>query len=138
MSCFMNISSRARLSVVMNLGELTFIFYEFFFSGTKFLTFMMSNWGTKGSTFFPSYPTNLVCSNSVPRWSSVLTFNFFSRTLFIQDSYIFALIVLPFLCLRDSFSKLNSTSASPLSVSITLKYTLTVPSGIGLICFCLP
>jgi len=53
-------------------------------------------------------------------------------------SYILLLIVFPILCFKDSFSKLNSTSypsvpVVPSSASITVKYTLTVPSGIGFI-----
>jgi hypothetical protein len=44
---------------------------------------------------------------------------------------MFVLIVLSNLCFNDSFSKLNSTTKSPLDFSIIEKNTLTVPSGIG-------
>ena len=45
---------------------------------------MISNVGTKGSTVFPSSPTNLVCSNSVPKCNCDLIMSFFSSTVLIH------------------------------------------------------
>ena len=145
----------------MNLGDSTVIFWDLLYSFVKSFTFMMSNFGTNGSTGLPFLSTNLVYSNSVPRWSYCLILCLFSKTLSIHDyninnkSYVLlrlvtarlklalksrhtwnmlVLIVLSILCLRDSFSKLNSTSYSSLSIWIISKSTFTVPSGIG---FCL-